>query len=313
MTIEEVREARVLVTGASGFIGTRLCERLSALGNTVFATSRRRPQVSFDPSWAPADLHNEAATRAVIAAARPDIIFHLGGHVAGSRDVELVPEMLASNLVGTVNVLLGAYDAGVARVVLAGSMEEPIDVTEPPSSPYAAAKFAAAAYARMFNDLYDLPTVTLRLFMVYGPGQFDERKVIPHTILSLLRGETPKLTSATRPIDWVYIDDAVDAVVRAATAPCSGQSIEIGSGSAVTVRDVVELLSALIDAQTTPEFGVIADRPHETLRVADVGPAEKLLAWRATTPLQAGLARTVAWFSERQSTRAQSLLPAHED
>lgn len=309
----DLREARVLVTGASGFIGTRLCSRLRLDGCTVFATSRTPPEVDTGATWTPADLRDEAATSEVIAAAEPDVVFHLGGYVAGSRSVDLVQEALTSNLVGTVNVLLAAHRAGVSRVVLAASMEEPTGLEEAPSSPYAAAKFGAGGYARMFNELYDLPVVSLRLFMVYGPGQFDERKVIPYTILSLLRGEAPKLTSAARPIDWVYVDDVVDAFVKAATAPCSGEAVDVGSGSTATVRDIVELLVPLVGAGVSPEFGAISDRLHETMRVADVDRAAKQLGWRATTPLDVGLARTVEWFSERENAHTISGPPPSED
>ena len=282
---------RVLVTGAGGFIGSHLCRRLRELGCDVHEATR-----------ANADLADLDAARALFATVRPASVCHLAAHVAGARGLELVPSTFAGNLQATVNVLVAAHEAGCRRIVLAGSMEEPVRTAAPavPSSPYSASKWAASGYARMFHALYGSPVVILRVFMVYGPGQRDEGKLVPYTTLSLLRGEAPQLTSGSRAVDWVYVGDVVEAFVRALQAArVEGSTIDIGSGTPVTVRELVARLVSLIDDRIEPVFGAIPDRALETSPVADLRSAESLLGWRPTTTLDDGLRQTVDWYAGR--------------
>jgi UDP-glucose 4-epimerase len=171
---------RLLVTGGTGFIGARLCRRATERGATVVAVSRRPGPIADGVRWERADLNDLEATREVLRRHRPDAVLHLAGQVSGGRGRDLVLPMLQANLVATVNVMLASADSGTG-VVLAGSMEEP-DFEDPDAvaqSPYAAAKWAAHAYARHLHTLHALPVVHLRVFMVYGPGQHDPRKLVP--------------------------------------------------------------------------------------------------------------------------------------
>jgi nucleoside-diphosphate-sugar epimerase len=181
-------------------------------------------------------------------------------------------------------------------------MEEP-DVTTPdaiPCSPYAAAKWAGSAYARMFHALYQFPVVILRIFMVYGPAQPDLRKLVPYVTLSLLRGETPKLSSGQRQVDWVYIDDVVDGLIAAAQAPgIEGNTLEIGSGTLVSIREVVEQLRRLIAPQAVLPFGTLPERPLEQVRMADTAATYAKLGLQPATPLPIGLQRTVTWYARQ--------------
>jgi nucleoside-diphosphate-sugar epimerase len=292
---------RVLVTGGTGFIGSRLSSRLSSLGAEVYAISRAAHAAEdANVRWLAADLAELEAVRSALAAARPDVVMHLASHVAGGRGAELVPQTFRDNLASTVNLLTAAEDYGCTRVVLAGSMEEPgmHDPAGVPSSPYAAAKWAAAAYARMFHALYSLPVVMLRIFMVSGPGQRDSSKLVPYVILSLLNGESPRLTSGTREVDWVYVDDVVDAFLRAALARnVEGTTSDIGSGSTITIHELVARIVSTMKADTEPIFGALPDRPLETSYVADVARTEEILGWRPTTGLDQGLRTTIDWYA----------------
>ena len=183
---------RALVTGAAGFIGSALCQRLVASGTEVYGVSRVFRSTADGIRWWTADLSEVDAAPRILRQVRPDVVFHLASHVSGDRGLGAVVPTLRDNLVTTVNLLTAAAEAGEARVVLAGSMEEPDRDDPAPSSPYAAAKSAASAYARLFDQLYGLPVVNLRVFMVYGPGQRDDTKLIPYVISSLLRGEAPR-------------------------------------------------------------------------------------------------------------------------
>ena len=263
----------VLVTGATGFIGSRLLDRLGPSVEAHAVSRRDQPVASgSNQRWWRADLSDLAQTRELVAAVKPRVIFHLASEVACSREVGIVPVTLQSNLVSTVNLMTAAVETRVQKIVMAGSMEEPSpsDPDPVPCSPYAAAKWAVAGYARMFHALYQLDAVVLRVFMVYGPGQQDLRKLVPYTLVTCLRGESPKLSSGRRKVDWVYVDDVTEAFVRAAQRQgLGGRTLDVGTGEATSVRTVAEKLLALTNPGVGLEIGALPDRPLERECVAD--------------------------------------------
>lgn len=297
----DLRDARVLVTGASGFIGQHLVRALGDLGARVHAVSRRDREPDPAVTWHRADLAAPGAAERLLAAAAPELVFHLASAVTGGRELALVLPTFEANLVSTVHLLAAAAGQGVRRLVLAGSVEEPDAAGgEPPGSPYAAAKWAASGYARMFHALYATPVVTARLFMVYGPAQLDLRKLVPHVTLSLLRGEAPALSSGSRPVDWIHVDDAVGGLLRCALGSgLEGATVELGSGELVTVRAVAERLHALVGGPA-PAFGALPDRPLERVRAACLAATERTLGWRPRVSLDEGLAATAAWYREHR-------------
>jgi UDP-glucose 4-epimerase len=248
--------------------------------------------------WWNADLTDPDSLKRVLDAAEPETVFHLAGITSAARGPEKVLPILYANLVTTVNLLVATIERPVRRLLLAGSLEEPQpDGSWPvPSSPYAAAKSSAAMYARMCHALYRTPVVSLRLFMVYGPAQPDVSKLVPYVIRSLLLGESPALSTGMRAVDWVYVDDVVDAFLAAATADnVDGETFDVGSGQLTTVREIVERLAGIIDAGISLKFGVVPERALEQVRVADVVRIADRLGWRAQTPLDRGLQQTVDW------------------
>jgi UDP-glucose 4-epimerase len=291
---------RALVTGAAGFIGSTLCDRLLAAGMEVHGVSRVARSTPNQIRWWAADLSEAGAADRIVRAIRPDVVFHLASHVSGDRALGAIASTLRDNLVTTVNLLTAAADAGGTRVVLAGSMEESLPDEPAPGSPYAAAKTAATAYAQLFDQLYGLPVVNLRVFMVYGPGQRDGTKLVPYVISSLLRGEGPKLSSGMREVDWIYVDDVVAAFVAAAESPkAPGTTVDVGSGELVSIRSLVERIVPLVGGNVRPAFGAVPDRSGERPRVADVAGGRELIGWEPSTPLDVGLACTVEWFRAR--------------
>jgi UDP-glucose 4-epimerase len=242
-------------------------------------------------------MSDVATVRRILLQTKPDVIFHLAGLVTAASGLELVLPTLHSLFVSTVNILTVAAEAGCSRVVLAASLTEPIPdhIEATPGSPYAAAKWASSAYGRMFCKLYGLPVVIVRPFMTYGPGQ-DVRKLIPYVTLSLLRGQTPKLSSGNWDADWIYVDDVINGLLAAAQVPAIPKStIDLGSGTLVSIRMIVQHLVNLTGARTAPLFGALADRPLEQVRMADLTYASKTLGWRPSVPLLEGLERTVDW------------------
>jgi len=291
---------RILVTGGTGFIGSRLLMRLSELNAQVCAVSRKRQrETRTKVQWYQGDLADPSTARSLVEAIKPQIIYHLAGHVVGERGADAIVPTLYGNLLTTVNLLTSANAVGCKRCILSSSLEEPSsDAGElVPSSPYAASKWAGSAYARMFHALYQFPAVILRVFMVYGPGQRDVNKLIPYVIRSFLTGQVPELTSGRRGIDWIYVDDVVEAFIAAAVAEqIEGKTIDIGSGKLETVRELVRRLARLMNQEAAPPFGSKPDRVLEQVRVADLHAAEKHLQWTPRVPLEEGLRRTIGWY-----------------
>jgi nucleoside-diphosphate-sugar epimerase len=297
---------KILVAGASGFLGRGLIQRLARLGAEVLAVSRRSPNdLVAGVSWHQADMRDPTAVRSVFGEIGPDIVYQLCGHPDGSRDLRLVLPTLESDVLTTVNLLLAAVENPVKRFITTASLEEPVP-GEPATSPYAVAKMSSVAYARMFHLLYQVPVVILRPFMTYGPGQ-PETKVISYIVRELLKGQSPKLSSGQRMVDWVYIDDVMDGFLAAATvAGVEGATFDLGTGEMVSIREVAVRLADLANSGTRPTFGALPDRPFERVRVADTQATKLGLGWQAKVSLERGLGLTVDWWKRRLAAEMSS-------
>ena len=297
-------QQRVLVTGGSGFLGSHLCRRLVDCGAEVHATSRvERAQCDSEPRWRQADLADIGVARRLVSEVRPDIVYHLAGSVTVVPGKEFVLPTFHSLLTSTVNLLAAVTEIGCRRLILCGSLDEPQaqrgEVT--PSSPYAAAKWAASGYGRMFQALYGTPVVVLRTFMTYGPCQ-DMGKLIPSVILSLQEGRSPRLSSGRWQADWIYVDDVIDGFLAAAQRPdIEGCTLDLGSGTLISVRAIVEQLVEIMRPSVQPLFGALPDSPLKPECSADVVDSEEKLGWRPATPLSTGLLKTVEWFSAQRN------------
>jgi len=300
-----LRDSVVAVTGASGFIGRHLVSRLCDLKAEVHGFARSessfRHQRYRDVTL---DLTEYDAVRETFGALKPDFVFHLASHVMGAPDFQHVIPAFRANLTACVHVLSACAENDVAkgRIVLSGSLVEPPpeQMETVPSSPYAAAKWAASSYARMFHALYGLPTAIARVFMVYGPAQRDESKLVPYFVKTLLSGKTPKLTSGTRLIDWVYVSDVVDGFIAIATTPgVEGDSIDLGSGQLIATRDFVTKICELMGTPLRPEIGTLPDRPMEPVFKADVETSFNKIGWRPKTSLDQGLTEVIDYYRRR--------------
>ena len=299
--MSRLRPSRVAVTGPAGFIGSRLCEQLVADGCEVHGLCRSGSAslVAGVTRWECA-LDDAGALARLMKDIRPDTIFHIAGFTSAARDLSAVLPSFQANLVSTVQLLSTASEIGCQRIVLAGSLEEPQTPDSAPSSPYAASKSAATMYARMFWHLFQTPVTVARIYMVYGPAQRDLKKLIPYTILSLLQERRPQLTSGTRQVDWVFVDDVVRGLIEMSKAEgVDGAVVDLGTGVAASVREVVTTIAGLMKSEMTPSFGDVPDRQDEQIRVADVARTEALLGWKPSTPLHDGLTRTIAYYQSR--------------
>lgn len=290
---------RVLVTGASGFIGGHLVKALKSRGAEVYGVSRSDRRGSPGPTqWLQANVEVLEDVERLWDTGRPDVVYHLSGTVNGAPDLDLLLPTYHGLLTSTVNLLHVATARGCRRLVLAASLEDadPRLGTHTPASPYAAAKTAMLEYARMCHERFGTPVVALRTFMAYGPGQ-PSWKLIPATLRALLDGRNPELSSGQRELDWLYIADVVEAFLRAAHVPdIEGATLDVGSGRLISIRRLVEKLVGLVNPGIQPRFGMLPDRPERAARAADTAAIFERLGWRARTTLDEGLQRTVdAW------------------
>jgi nucleoside-diphosphate-sugar epimerase len=294
--------SRVLVTGATGLIGRHVLSLLDE-GFETFAVARAGKEFDARVHWLTADLAVPSSARELVERVEPDVLIHLAGVVRGDRSLDAVRPTLTVNLDASVELLEAATRAQVKKVVFSGSLlEEPAsgDPMAVPPSPYGASRWASSAYARMFHALFDLPVTILRPSYAYGPGQ-EPTKLLPYVITSVLQGQSPELASGRRRIDFVFAEDVARAYVAAATADGAvGETIDIGCGELTPVQDVVDAIVGMLKADDhRPRFGAVPERLLEQEIEVDTERAERLLGWTATTGLEEGLRRTIAWYADR--------------
>jgi nucleoside-diphosphate-sugar epimerase len=295
--MNQLAAQRVAVTGATGFIGLHLCRSLLRSGAEVFAICRTEPGILHERlHWRQADLTDFQCTQKAFRGLQDSLVFHLCSYAQGERDLAMVLPTFQGELVTSVNVLTAVADIGVSRIVMAGSMEEP-GLGEIASSPYAAAKAASRAYGAMFHRLHRVPVVMTRIFMTYGPGQ-AAKKVIPHTIISLIQGRPLKITTSRRLVDWIFVDDVVHGLLAvASTSGMEGNSLDIGSGELIEIGDVVRRICALVRPDAPVEFGSTSEGAVEQVQRADVARTSALTGWYPTVSLDDGLKLTVEYLT----------------
>lgn len=299
-SLYQFERKKILVTGASGFVGSHLCRNLGNKGAEIHAVSRSPRSSGFSYlNWWQVDLGNIEQVRKLFSDVQPDVVFHLASIATGRHDLDLVLPIFHGNLTSTVNLLTAATEfGGCHRIVLASSLEEP-ELEEAgaiPHSPYGAAKWASSSYGRMFHALYKTPIAIARLFMIYGPAQPDINKLIPYVTLSLLQGKAPQVSSGKRKVDWIYIDDVIEGLLALAQTPdIEGCTVDLGSGDFVTVHDIVNHLVRLTGSTIEPLYGALPDRPPEPVRVANIARTYNILEWKPKTSLENGLQHTINW------------------
>ncbi|MBU8812914.1 UDP-glucose 4-epimerase [Mycolicibacterium goodii] len=310
---------RTLVTGAAGFIGSTLVDRLLADGHSVVGLddlSSGRPENlhaaenSDKFEFVKADIVDADLT-GLLAEFKPEVVFHLAAQISVKRSVDDAPFDATVNVVGTVRLAEAARLAGVRKVVHTSSggsvygtppsYPTSEDMPVNPASPYAAGKVAGEVYLNMYRNLYDLDCSHIAPANVYGPRQdpHGEAGVVAIFSQALLAGRPTKIFgdgSDTR--DYVFVDDVVDAFVRAAGPAGGGQRFNVGTGVETSTRELHTAIAKAVGAADEPEFHPprLGDLRRSKL---DITRAREVLGWRPQVALTDGVAKTVEFFRHK--------------
>ena len=309
---------RVVVTGAAGFIGANLARRLVRDGHEVHLllrpaeTSWRLAAIGDDVFCHQIDLRDGEHLARIVGAIDPGWVFHLAAYGAYSsqRDVQ---KIVTTNYNGTVNLVEACLETGFESFVSAGTSSEygykdhaavETELAEP-NSYYAATKAAATLYCRFVAQSQGRHISTLRLYSVFGPWE-DPTRLLPRLIVCGLRGELPPLAAPTIARDFVYVDDAVEAFVQAASVHGDdpGPVLNVGTGVQTTLGQLVEIARDQFQISAEPRWGSMHNRQWDTQTwVADSARIQSSIGWKPAFELQEGLREFTNWLTSDPDVR----------
>ncbi len=302
---------RVLVTGATGFIGAHLVRSLVSFNCKVFIIVRQGSDTIRIKGLLPeidilrGDLGEPKDAVSAITQASPEIIFHLAaaGVNPGITDPQTI---VKTNALSTLNILEALRNQELSRFIYAGSCfeygggsnlqeEHPLE----PTGVYGASKAAGWLLCKAYHRAWGLPTVTLRPFTPYGPMERLDR-LIPHVINCGLRGEDIPLTGGEQERDFVYVQDVVNGFLLAAVSPAAvGMAINLCSGTGVPIKEVVLKILSHMNFPVKPLFGAKPYRDGEMWQLSgDNKRAKEILGWVPETSLDEGLQESIKWYQD---------------
>lgn len=303
---------QVLITGTSGFIGSHLAARLVKENARVAVMVRetsdlwRLEQIQDSIRICTGDLRIQEQMAALVREIRPDYVFHLGAYGVDSRERDTI-QAVKTNVLGTVGLVNALINTGCEKLVNIGSCMEygnkaeriREDAVPEPFNIYGSTKAAATIIAHQLAAEGGLPLVTLRAFGIFGENE-GSHKFFPHIILSLLQGREVRLTGCEQFRDYCYVENLVDAFLLAATnRACQNEIFNIGCGAIRPLKDYVEMVYAHLHCPARPNYGAIPYRRDEVWRPhPDIRKIQAMLQWQPRVSLQAGLARTIDWYTQ---------------
>jgi len=312
---------RILITGASGFIGSHLAPKLVENGHEVYCLERYVTgrfvlgnQRKLDTVFG--DLRDYFAIRRIVHETQPEAVIHLASISPVSYSYEHPIEVMEANFMGTINLAEACLREvhTFKHFLFAGTSEEygnqektPVVETAElhPNSPYSVSKVAADKYVRYMRDAYEFPVTVLRNFNTYGRKD-NTHFVVERTIVQMLEGKTVRLGDPTPIRDLIYVDDHVNSYLTCLeNEKAMGETINFCTGRGVSVGEVVEKISEIVNFKGEILWNCIPKRPLDiAVLVGDNRKAKQLLNWQPQYTLEEGLKLTVEYWKEAL-TRAQ--------
>ncbi|MFJ8064175.1 NAD-dependent epimerase/dehydratase family protein [Psychrobacillus sp. NPDC096426] len=303
---------KVLITGATGFIGAALTRKLVELEIEVHVLIRQQSDIwrikDLDKviNLHSVDLRDLTTLKKVVKYINPDVIYHCATH-GGYHFQQKTIEIIESNFMGTVNLLIACQEIEFDYFVNTGSSSEygsknhALRETDlpVPMGDYAVSKVAATLFCQSVRLQKQLPIITLRLFSPYGPWDAPSR-FIPYVVKSFLKGESPQISTPQSVRDYIYIEDVVNAYLKFLNLNyLNCDIINIGSGNQTKLQEVVEIVQRKTNSSINASWGSIERvRNEPEIWKADVIQAEKLLNWSPKVTMEDGLQNTIDWLNE---------------
>jgi len=310
----DFKDIPVLITGASGFIGSHLTRRLVSEGARVTALvfpdcpRTRLSDIEGKIRIFPVDIRDGAALMKVTEEIKPRKIFHLAGITSVDRSPSKLDLSFAVNLGGTLNMLRALdrleYDALVCTCTAEayGKNRPPFreEMALDPLSPYSLSKAAATLACKTWANTYQARVTVLRLFLVYGPDQ-EEDRFLPQLIKSGLTRQPLRMTPGEQTREYTYIDDVIESFLLAAEkGRRRGEVINIGTGRDISLRELVAMVESNLGRPVSRKGEPLPYRKNEIWRIiGDHSRAAEELKWQAVTDLESGLAKTIDWYRKR--------------
>lgn len=300
---------RILITGASGFVGANLTRKLVQHGHEVHIFVRKTSNIwrisdmKMMVSFHEIDICNYPQLEQVVDRIKPQIVFHLATYGGFSFQSDL-SKIMEANLQGTINLITACEKIDFPYFINTGSSSEygikrlPMkesDLPEPVSN-YGVAKEASTLFCQAKAKRNNFPIVTLRLFSPYGPYD-DMTRLIPYTIINLIKKRQPIINSPNSVRDYIFMDDVVNAYLKFTEINnITGEIFNIGSGTQYSVQEVVMKICEIIGNGTDPIFAKKEQLTFETNSwVANLTKVKKQLRWKPSVSLEVGLRKTIEW------------------
>ncbi|MFH0805609.1 MAG: NAD-dependent epimerase/dehydratase family protein [Patescibacteria group bacterium] len=305
-----IEPKNILITGGTGFVGANLVRRLVKEKNNLHLIIRKNydkwriKDISKNVNFHYVDLNNQKEVEKVVNKVNPKIIYHLaayGNYLEESR------KNLETDIFGTLNLLNACNEIGYDVFINTGSSSEygmknramkESDLIEP-NSYYAIAKATQSLLSQYLGRDKGLPIITLRLFSVYGPYEMYHR-LIPTLIKNSLNGKDLKLASPKTARDFIFVEDVVDAYIKASRMPkLAGHIFNIGTGKQSSLKEIVSIIIDLTNSKAKQKWGTYPDRSFDaSIWVADISKANRMLKWYPKHNLRQGLKKTIDWFKK---------------
>ncbi len=290
-----MKKQTILITGASGFLGKRLANKLSGTNdyNLSLASSEF-------------DLLDLKLIKERVGKIRPDVVVHLASLVDLSRDYNVAQRCIDLNVRGTLNLLESLKGIPLKKLIFTsteeiyGANQIPFDEAQAPQppSPYSATKIAGEYLCSQYAHMFAFPLLIFRLATFYGPGNKQER-LIPQIIYRAIKSENIELNSGNKKRDYIYVDDVTDALAKGISFEPENKTdvFNIGGGQAYSLRNLVDEIVKITNSKSKIIYGAFPDRIMEADEwLMDIKKAQKTLHWFPQTSLNEGIRKTIEYY-----------------